>query len=250
MNMKKTALATALVSTLGAASTASADIIEITFDGLLSIGDASGLIQLNADASAQADLGFRTEFSGTATFDTVTGAGSAAINGFSFFSSGLAEATNVLFQAIGDGTGGSGTLVAGQMGFVWNGSFGIPVTAVFDAAGFFASIGAVGTTWTVDATSVGNAVSSTSDYVISSPFGTFTGVLGAAPMAMTNFNTAGITLGSIFPLTDDGISGSPMTTNPFPGFNVNLDFMSMTATNLGNVPVPAAVWLFGSGLMA
>ena len=253
MNMKKTALAAALAATMGTATTASADIIEISFTGLFSLGDSAGVIQLNADATEQANFGFRTDVTGTATFDTDTGAGSATIAGFSFFGGGLAEATDVLFQAIGDGAGGPGTLVAGQMGFNWNGNNGIPVTAIFDASGFFASIGAVGTTWTVDANSAGNATSSTGDYVITSPFGTFTGVLGTAPMAMTNFNTAGTTLGSIFPLTDDGISGSPMTTAPFLGFNANFDFMSMTATNLGNpvtgVPVPAAVWLFGSGLV-
>ena len=251
MNMKKTALTAALVSTLGAASTASADIIEITFDGLFSFGDASGVIQLNADAADQGNFGFRTDITGTATFNTDTGAGSATMAGFSLFGAGLAETTNILFQAIGNGQSGEGTLVASQMGLNWSGSTGIPVTAIFDAAGFFASIGAVGETWTVGADAAGNAISSTGDYIIQSPTETFTGVLGAAPMAMTNFNTAGITLGSIFPLTDDGISGSQVTTAPFLGSNANFDFITMTATNLGGhfIPVPAAVWLFGSGLI-
>jgi hypothetical protein len=53
-----------------------------------------------------------------------------------------------------------------------------------------------------------------------------------------------------------------MPTAPFPGFNANFDIMSMhvsqcTDTGTGTdacptvaaVPVPAAVWLFGSGLL-
>ena len=60
---------------------------------------------------------------------------------------------------------------------------------------------------------------------------------------------------------DVGIGGSPMPTAPFPGFNANFDIMSMhvtgcTDTGTGTdacqvaaVPVPAAVWLFGSGLL-
>ena len=39
----------------------------------------------------------------------------------------------------------------------------------------------------------------------------------------------------------DGILGTGMIDGPFPGFNANFDFTA--------VPVPAAVWLFGSGLV-
>ena len=39
----------------------------------------------------------------------------------------------------------------------------------------------------------------------------------------------------------DGVNGLGMIDGPFGGFNANF--------NLRVVPVPAAVWLFGSGLM-
>ena len=39
----------------------------------------------------------------------------------------------------------------------------------------------------------------------------------------------------------DGIPGIGMIDGPFPGFSANFDFTA--------VPVPAAVWLFGSGLV-
>ena len=41
----------------------------------------------------------------------------------------------------------------------------------------------------------------------------------------------------------DGIAGNPMDNGPFPGFNAA--FIGTATT----VPVPAAVWLFGSGLV-
>jgi hypothetical protein len=43
------------------------------------------------------------------------------------------------------------------------------------------------------------------------------------------------------PANPDGILGYGMVDGPFPGFSANFDFTA--------VPVPAAVWLFGSGLV-
>ena len=248
MNLNKTAIASAMTLALGVASTtASADQIAMNFDGLFSLGSAAGVIQVNSDSALES--GYRTAVAGTGSFDTVSGSGTAQIDAFSFFGGGLASATNTTFQAIGDGLGGAGPLVAGEMGFNWNGNAGIPVTAIFDASGFFGSIGAVGTTWTVGTGCGGCATSTTAGWSISIPvIGTFTGQIGAVPMAMTNFNTAGTTLGNLFPLVDDGVAGSPMTTAPFAGFNADFDFTTINAANVA-VPVPAAVWLFGSGLI-
>ena len=44
----------------------------------------------------------------------------------------------------------------------------------------------------------------------------------------------------------DGILGNPMTSGPFPGWNVVLDG---TLAGQYVVPIPAAAWLFGSGLL-
>ncbi len=85
--------------------------------------------------------------------------------------------------------------------------------------------------------------------------------IGAVPMAMTSFDTASFGAdaqatfgpgGPGYPLSDTGgIAGSPMTTAPFPGQNAAFDFTSISATNttVSAVPVPAAAWLFGSGLL-
>ena len=235
---------------MGVSTVASAATVTMTFNGVFTLGNAGGAPQVNGDSHDPAGIpglgSQRTPVSGTATFDTVSGAGSASINAFSFFGGGLASATTVSFQAIGNGSGGPGTLVAGTMGFNWNGNTAIPVTAIFDAAGFFANVPAPGTTATIGTGCTGCATSSTANASVGSPAS-----IGAVPMAMTTFNTTGTTLSTLFPLVTDGISGSPMTTAPFPGFNANFDFTSITATTaaVSAVPVPAAVWLFGSGLM-
>lgn len=48
------------------------------------------------------------------------------------------------------------------------------------------------------------------------------------------------------PANPDGIRGYGMIDGPFPDFNANFDF---TVPETSAVPVPAAVWLFGSGLL-
>jgi len=44
----------------------------------------------------------------------------------------------------------------------------------------------------------------------------------------------------------NGVPGIPMVDGPFVGFNANFNINGITPTS---VPVPAAVWLFGSGLL-
>ena len=78
--------------------------------------------------------------------------------------------------------------------------------------------------------------------------------IGPAPIVTTSINTSGqtdftTTLGQLSLGTDDGIGGSPMTTGPFAPGNFNYDFTSLTVTGVSAVPVPAAVWLFGSGML-
>jgi len=80
--------------------------------------------------------------------------------------------------------------------------------------------------------------------------------IGPSPVATTTFNTTdlgvitvGVNPSGTLPLTDDGIGGSPMKAGPFPGFNANFDFDNMTLISDGIIPVPAAVWLFSSGLL-
>ena len=158
-----------------------------------------------------------------------------------FFGSGAATASSVSFQTIGDGSGGPGTLVGTQMGFNWNGNFNIPVTAVFDAAGFLGNLPAPASTvsLTIDPNCTGCATSATPDVSFTN-FGGVNGLsIGAVPFAMTTFNTAGTTLGACFrPLSTDGVVGSPMTTAPFPGQNAAFDFGSVTINSYTDTTSP------------
>jgi hypothetical protein len=286
--MKKSVLKTAMVAALGASAVvttqvATAGVASFDWNGVFTMLDSGGGIIANTSnrgAAAQ-----QTPVSGTMAFDTVTGAGTATLVPFAFFKgTSPAEAVGINMQAIGDGAGGPGTLVLGNMLFNWNGNNGIPVSLVLDAAGFFTN-GATMATPASDGTYT--------------PYG-YTGI-GPVPIATTAWNTTntaacdgnpvdpgancmGVATSGILPLVFDtvsnpsdtspniggGIGGNPMQAGPFAGSNANFDVTVMTPTGYdanatlppncnfdpsGNcfqppsVPVPAAVWLFGSGLL-
>jgi hypothetical protein len=258
MNLKKTALSAAIVTTLGMASVTEAAILDADWAGLFTILNSVGAPTANTSLPYYNDptwgYGLRTQITGTMSFNTSTGAGTATVNPFNFFAAGPAVATSITMQAVGDGFGGAGNLVLGNMGFNWNTNSGIPVSIVLDATGFFGA-GPLGTSATVSgvgATPASNGIKR-GKYPI-----------GPAPMATTSWNTNalctqatsagdGSCLGTN-PIasaltTDDGIGGSPMVDGPFAGFNANFDITSLHVTKVTVVPVPAAVWLFGSGLL-
>jgi len=255
MNMKKTAIAAAIAVTIGAPAVSSAASMTATWSGLFTLVNPSGVIGVNLDeATSGPYYGNRTPVSGTLSFDLSTGSGSGTVAPFSFFGGGVAIATTISFQAIGNGFGGPGSLVLGNMGFNWSGSNGIPVSIVLDAAGFFA---AGGDGYTTSENITGGATPATDGYL----FGTkvYTLPVGPSPMATTTWNTTSIdpplALGDnpsgTLPLTNDTIGGSPMGAGPFPGWNANFDITTAHVTSFdpGVIPVPAAVWLFGSGLL-
>jgi hypothetical protein len=257
MNLKKTALASAVAISLGAGmaavpTAASAAIVSATFDGLFTMLNSSGAPTQNTSYPYYGDTtwgyGLRTQISGTFTFNTSTGAGSATVNPFQFFAAGPAVAHDITMQAIGDGVGGTGTLVAGGMLFDWNGNNNISVGLILDAAGLFGALPTAGTSTVIS----GVGAVPASDGINKGKF-----PIGAAPMATTtwntDFNTNPACAGSATCLTsNDAVGGSPMDNGPFPGFNANFDITSVHVTNVevpAAVPVPAAVWLFGSGLL-
>ena len=287
MNMKKTLLSAAIISALGVVSTsANADIVAGTWSGTFTMIGSDGTFVPNSDTASNVYLGNRSVVTGTLSFNTATGAGTGTVVPFSFFGSGTAIATTITFQAIGDGVGGPGALVLGNMGFNWNGNNGIPVSIVLDATGFFGNvaggltvsqavtggtfgalaasdntdtlIGAGGTLYPIGPTVMGTTTSNTSNVDTDAGGPPNPIVLGDNPSG-----TLPLITDTIVDATngDSGIGGSPMRTSPFPGFNANFDILSMhvtTCTDTGTgtdacqvaaVPVPAAVWLFGSGLL-
>ncbi len=291
MNMKKTAVSAALAMTLGSAAvipqTASATILDFDWTGYFTMLDPDGNALANSSITGKGANQFQTPISGTMSFDTATGAGTATLVPFDFFGnppSQPASAVGITMQAIGDGMGGQGTLVLGNMLFNWNGSYGIPISIVLDAAGFFNQT--AGATPASDGSYVGGTIGYLNLGPV--PMATTTWNVHNAPdcgLAQNSTTTAGggcmnVSPSGGLPLVADtrlnvnktytsnvyGIGGNPMWDGPFAGFNGNFDVTGLTATgsrtgtigpfpvgpypsNGSPVPVPAAVWLFGSGLV-
>ena len=217
--------------------------------------------------------GNRTPVSGTMSFDTSNGAGVATVNDFFFFGdttgsgsgTSVARALGVTFQVIDT----VGTMV-GSMLFSWNG-LGHSVSIVLDASGMFGSLPAAPTTVI---SNVGS-LPATDGLDFNPKVAVTTYPLGPSPAATTTLNTgagcSGLTLATVANaytittngpnvgtcttgMSDDGIGGSPMNSTAFSSFNANFDITSVTVdsfvpTPVAAVPVPAAVWLFGSGLL-
>jgi hypothetical protein len=279
MNIKKTLLATAVTTAMGAtAIEAQAEhgtdlrgIFVADWSGLFTILNQSGTGLQNSSYPYYGDPtwgnGFRTQVSGTMTFDLATGSGSATVGDFDFFAGGPAQATTISMQVIDPVNG----LVQANMGFNWNGNDGIPVSLILDARGFFGAIsGGFATSDTIDqATVAGYGALPASNGMNKNKF-----PVGPVPMATTTLDTALISTASaacaadvangdangncltLNPSSeigviagDDGLGGSPMIDGPFAGFNANFDITSVHVTNVNPIPVPAAVWLFGSGLV-
>ncbi len=250
----------AIASILGAVPAVAprADLLFLSFDGWFTmIAPAGESAVSNLDAIQAPMYGNRTPIDGTLTFDTFTGAGTGSIAPFSFLGNGDMSFVGINLQAVGDGSGGPGTLMLGNMDMDWNASSTVPVSLVMDASGFF---GAAGSGLTTGHVITGGVAAATEDFVFgdaATKLGTYLLPMGASPMVTTTFDTTnigtpdfGANPSGTLPFTDDGIGGSPMPTAPFAGFNVNIDITSMTVNSSvpPPVPVPAAVWLFASGL--
>ncbi len=293
--MKKTILKTAIAATLGAviAMPAHAAVNNFNYTGFFTMLDPTGKALSNSSAAKGANS-FQTPITGTMSFDTTTGAGTGTVVPFQFFGGDPtlpASAVGMNMQAIGNGMGGAGTLVLGNMLFNWNTNNGIPVSIVLDAAGFFGNNltgGGAGALPASDGTYVGG----TGPGLVTGPGG-FAGYLGLGPVpiATTAYNTTNapgcatgacmnVSPSGFLPLVTDTtantndfvantggtIGGSPFADGPFAGFNANFDITTMAFTSQGGVinggqpfpvsasappavPIPAAVWLFGSGLL-
>ena len=257
MNLKKTLLSAAVAGALTAAiaAPAQADVIDMSYSGLFTMLDPAGLVFQNKSMPYYYDptwgYGLRTQISGTMSFDTATGAGSGTVTPFNFANGGQAVASGIEFQSIGNG------LMLGNLNFDWNNGDTIVTQIVLDGSGLFAAIGAgVAVNDVYDQAWCGTTVGApcalpASDGAL--PKGKYP--IGPVPVATSSFNTAGqtgttTTIGQLSLGTDDGIGGSPMDNGAFPSYNANFDMTSVTITAVTPaIPVPAAVWLFGSGLL-
>lgn len=257
--LKKSVIGAAVAVAMGASASASADTVEFNYTGLFTVLTPTGAaFANNSQASTDSSwaYGLRTAITGTMTMNTTTGVGSATVAPFDF-SSGLFF-RNITLQAIGNGAGGNGTLLLGNMLFNWLGNNGIPVSIVLDAQGMFGAMQQPGfaASGVIDGT---YGVLGASDGIKNGNI-----PMGKLAVATTTSNTTavpgagmGTAVSGQLPLIADSIGGSPMIVGPLTGFSVNLDITSMAQIaqcwdcngGLPQVPVPAAAWLLGSGLL-
>ena len=255
---------------------AEAAVIEFHFTGRLTVVSqgGSGIVASNQSAGVFDPYGLQTPISSTFTYDTVTGYGQAQnfLAPFDFFIPGGTSVYDMSMQRLADSN-----LMLGNMLINWASSEGIPVSMIWDASGLLGAInlapGGLQANDVISGTNllrngqlvadVGSAIPATDGLI----YNGYTINQGAAPLAMTTFDTnptcfpssnpRGPTCAFVNPsadgiLGDDGIAGSPLIDGPFPGFNINFDLgsgNSLTVVSVSNVPVPAAIWLFGSGLI-
>lgn len=257
-NTYKVLISTAILSSTLITGHASATVFEFHFTGQYTLVDPGGnyLDQQAIDS--------------TLTYDDSTGSGFSAglaINNFDTFGN-TATIYDISLQRSSDPTS---NLVIGNMLADWGVNIAIPLSMVWDATGLFNAIdfglqsgdvisGSSLKRNDVVITDVNSAIPAT-DGTLNPNTGSALNQ-GAAPLAMTSSNTftlcnsgsdcIGNTSSGGEPFFDDGIAGSPMIGGPFTGLNVNFDIgsgNSLTVLSVSAVPVPAAVWLFGTGLI-
>lgn len=256
MRSNKTLLSSAIAFSFFSAPAHAFDLslysetVDMQFNGLYTLLDQDGLPLQNSTFPYYYDptwgYGIRTQISGTLSINKSTGAGTATVNPFDFFGGGPYEIGDFELQTI------EGGLLLGNMDISWLGTVST-AQIVLDASGLFsdwASNGFPLAGEVYDSTYCTN--SSTCTTPASNDISKFRYPIGPVPVSTSAFNVTGntgvgTTLGQIGIGTDDGIGGSPMDNGPFSGFSVNLDFTSLTVTT---VPVPASVWLFGTGLIS
>lgn len=271
--LTKTALATAMVAALGVSAPLSANTLKFSFDGLMTMLDPAGNPLVNTSTPYYDDptwgYGRRTQIQGTLTFDLLTMTGTGTVVPFSFFNqtqAPLATARDVYGEVLNIGLLGEPSLVLFNLLFDWNGNYGIPVSLVLDAQGLFNNIiPGMLPGQTIDQSSCSNGqLINLTPCAIPASDGISKGKypIGPVPIATTSWDTTTIPGSGLesnpsgtTPLIEDpnGIGGSPMITGPFPGFSANFDITSLTLIEIlpseSAVPVPAAAWLFGSGLI-
>ena len=236
-------------------ASSNAAIYNFTWTGAFTVLDSSGNFVNNTDAVTNNWDGNRTDIAGTFSLDTNTGSGSMTVDPFDFFGgSSPVEFTSVTTQSIG------GNLMVGNFIYNWSGNTGLNMDLVWDVTGLVDALGlgmAAGDVISGDTAiiggvpfTIGSALPASNSVVGSGPIPA-SYPIGPTPMATTDLDLT--TVGGLTPVADlSGVAGSPQATGPYLGFSASLDIgdaNSMHLVSVSTVPVPAAVWLFGSGLI-
>ncbi|NOX08167.1 MAG: hypothetical protein GXP22_01540 [Gammaproteobacteria bacterium] len=242
-------------------TTGSSQILEFDYTATFTMVTASGEFFTNISELGNSTNGNRTPVTGSMQYDTTLDAGTLLMVPFWFNESILSWVGMEM-----EGIGSNRALFNGM--FNWNGIYGVPVSLVWDATGLNNAINSGLSNGSIINGSLGGAIPATSNTVKSyGPSGGITYPVGPSPLATTTFDTTPVnppvslnyTHSGQLPIINDliidatngdiGIGGSPLLAGPFLAYNINIDFNTLELTSMSAVPAPAALWLFGSGLI-
>lgn len=239
----KTLLSLSVAVVIGtAAHTAQAAVVTASWNGLYTFFPdltVTNIAFANTSQPYYSDptwgYGLRTPVSGSLTYDTDTGLGTASVLGFQWGNAGTWQIHDLVLQAVGDGSGGPGNLIEGTFLYDWNHNTNVPGSIVWDASGFLDA-----GPYTAGTSIAGTGALPASDGVALKTSGTVLPI-GPALFASTTIDT-------VNPLTDDGFAGTMQTSIPYPDASLNIDITSMTIVSVSEVPLPASAWLLATGL--
>ena len=241
--IQNTLIATCLSLSTGIAS---ASIINFSFTGRLTVEDTNGFIIQNSNDRSIND-GYQTAIAANLVYDTELGIGSSNLNiTGEFWDEALSvHDINLDFQE------GSNN-IEGSMLTDWGSNLNMQMQTMWDATGLINAID-IGL-------EAGDRISGTNLYRDSDGDGyaeTFIGNVNSATPVTDFYVINDNYLGTLF--LDQGPAPLAMTAEtiglidgPFPGFKIHLDIgsgNSLHVTSVSAVPVPAAIWLFVSGLI-
>lgn len=233
---------------------ASAAVIDFNFTGLLTVAsdyNNSYTVVPNSSAGTSSDpAGYRTPIAASLVYDTNQGISSSTLSiTMPDFFGYPATIHDITTSSV------TGNLINAQLFVDWNGNYDIPALVQWDATGL------------VNATSyglqVGDKISGNSLYRSDGNGGYLLVVsnLGSAQPysdavlqnCYTNNNGCSYVppLQAFAPLAATSATEG-LISGPFPGMLTYLDIgsgNSMEVTSISSVPVPTALWLFGSGLL-
>ncbi len=271
------AVAGAVATLLLATTPTDADAAVLQFDwtGSFTMLNRFGDTLMNSSINAKQANQYQTPISGTLTLDTDAGNGSMTIAPFDWQNQPAelpAYFHDIQFELIGDGAGGAGSLVLGNMLYDWNGNTNISVSMVWDMLGL---LDAVAGGVSLGSQIGGVGVAPASDGTLSPHNGGTYLMQGPVPVATTDYDTTSVAgcevlncinvlPSGVLPLVEDtvfnqfkstdeysyyGIGGSPVMDGPWSLKSFNIDIAQLTVTDIvSEVPVLPSVWLFGTGL--
>lgn len=255
--MKKTVIASGIALALGASGAFASEVQNIfgaytystnyanftMLSGAGYIVGGTNNVNMTWDGNA---FNASSDYTGTSSVSNVTASSTTPFFGYTWSAHNIqvfVPGSYSFDTALDGGNGESGimnvTVPTGDIGmhmlFNWNGNNNIDVFVVAAPNSMFGS-GAISTA----STCTGNATTPVKNCLYGGP----TKVTGHAPTANETWMLATVDGNG------DGIMGIPMAAGgPFAGFNAGFNATMTPTAKTSVTPIPAAAWLFGSGLI-